>query len=97
MIYSSVRPIKKREGAVTFHEQLFCQCLQLRQEPLTVSEIGKNENPLVSAFYQMKSKETKMDNNDSFSYETKKEKKKNSPSQTVLPLLATTSRAADGE
>ena len=38
-----------------------------------------------------------MDNNDSFSYETKKEKKKNSPSQTVLPLLATTSRAADGE
>ena len=38
-----------------------------------------------------------MDNNDSFSYETKKEKKKHSPSQTVLPLLATTSGAADGE
>ena len=38
-----------------------------------------------------------MDNNDSFSYESKKEKKKHSPSQTVLPLLATTSGAADGE
>ena len=38
-----------------------------------------------------------MDNNDSFSYETKKEKKKYSPSQTVLPLLATTSGAVDSE
>ena len=38
-----------------------------------------------------------MDNNDSFSYKIKKEKKKHSPSQTVLPLLATTSGAADGE
>ena len=38
-----------------------------------------------------------MDNNDSFSYETKKEKKKHSPSQTVLPLLATTPGAADDE
>ena len=45
----------------------------------------------------MKSKETKMDNNDSFSYETKKEKKKHSPSQFVLPLLAATSGAVDGE
>ena len=38
-----------------------------------------------------------MDNNDSFSYETKKEKKKHSPSKTILPLLATTSGAADRE
>ena len=45
MIYSGMRPIKKREGALTFHGQLFCYCLQLLQEPLTVSEIGKNENP----------------------------------------------------
>ena len=48
-------------------------------------------------FYQMKSKETKMDNNDSFSYETKKGKKRHSPSQTVLPLLATTSGAVEDE
>ena len=33
----------------TFHRQLFCHCLQLLQEPLTVSEIGKNEKLLVSA------------------------------------------------
>ena len=45
----------------------------------------------------MKSKETKMDNNDSFSYETKKGKKRHSPSQTVLPLLATTSGAVEDE
>ena len=45
----------------------------------------------------MKSKEMKMDNNDSFSYETKKEKKKHSPSKTILPLLATTSGATNDE
>ena len=38
-----------------------------------------------------------MDNNDLFSYETKKEKKKHSPSQIILPLLATTLGAANNE
>ena len=41
---------KEKRGAVTSHGQLFSHYLQLRQEPLTVSEIGKSENPLVSAF-----------------------------------------------
>ena len=50
MIYSGMRPIKKGEGTLTFHGQLFCHYLQLHQEQLIVSEIGKNENPLVSAF-----------------------------------------------
>ena len=40
---------QKKKIYFTFHRQLFCHCLQLLQEPLTMSEIGKNEKLLVSA------------------------------------------------
>ena len=46
----------------------------------------------------MKLKKTKIDNNDAFRYETQKKKNLFHLSQTVvLPLLATTSGAADRE
>ena len=48
MMHSGTRH-KKKKIYFTFHRQLFCHCLQLLQEPLTVSEIGKNEKLLVSA------------------------------------------------
>ena len=47
MIHSIMRPKKKRKG--THLHRLFCHCLQLLQEPLTMSERGKNEKLPVSA------------------------------------------------
>ena len=46
VMHSSMRP---KKNYFTLQRQLFCHCLQLLQEPLTVSEIGKNEKLLVSA------------------------------------------------
>ena len=44
VMHSSMRP---KKNYFTLQGQLFCHCLQLLQEPLTMSEIGKNEKLLV--------------------------------------------------
>ena len=48
MMHSGMKP-KKKKKALTYNRKLFCHCLQLLQELLTVSERGKNEKLLVSA------------------------------------------------
>ena len=48
MMHSGMKP-KKKKKAHTYNRKLFCHCLQLLQELLTMSERGKNEKLLVSA------------------------------------------------